>query len=44
MRHVTDLARRVSVPVHNGIDVKPGTLRAILRGAGLAADQFRDLL
>jgi hypothetical protein len=32
-----------SVPVHNR-DLKRGTLRAILREAGLTADELRDLL
>jgi predicted RNA binding protein YcfA (HicA-like mRNA interferase family) len=44
MRHSTDLSRRVTVPVHKGVDLKPGTLRAILRGAGLTAEQLRDLV
>jgi predicted RNA binding protein YcfA (HicA-like mRNA interferase family) len=33
MRHAADLSRRVSIPVHKGTDLKPGTLRAILKGA-----------
>ncbi len=36
-------SRRVTVPMH-GKDVKPGTLRSILKQAGLAADDFADLL
>lgn len=37
-------ARSVSVPVHSGRDLPRGTLRKILRTAGLTAAQFRDLL
>jgi predicted RNA binding protein YcfA (HicA-like mRNA interferase family) len=44
MRHQTDLSRRVSVPVHKGVDLKPGTLRAILRAAQLTADELKTLL
>jgi predicted RNA binding protein YcfA (HicA-like mRNA interferase family) len=32
-----------SVPVHPG-DVKSGTLRAIVKQAGLSDEQFRELL
>jgi predicted RNA binding protein YcfA (HicA-like mRNA interferase family) len=35
--------RRVTVPMH-ARDVRPGTLRAILREAGLTADEFVALL
>ena len=44
MRHTTDLSRRVSVPVHQGTDLKPGTLRGILRAAQLTADDLKALL
>lgn len=44
MRHATDVSRRVSVPVHKGTDIKPGTLRAILKGAGLTAEELKALL
>jgi predicted RNA binding protein YcfA (HicA-like mRNA interferase family) len=44
MRHATDLTRRVSVPVHKGADLRSGTLRAILKGAGLSSDELKDLL
>ena len=44
MRHANDLSRRVSVPVHKGVDLKPGTLRAILKGAGLTMDELKGLL
>jgi len=33
----------VPVPVHTG-DLKPGTLRGIIRDAGLTVDEFQDLL
>lgn len=36
--------RRTTVPVHGGRDVKPGTLRNILRQAGLTVEEFIDLL
>jgi len=32
-------ARRVTVPMHNR-DLKPGTLRAIIREAGMSVDEF----
>lgn len=38
------MARRVSVPVHGGRDLKPGTLRGIIRDAGLTVDEFVALL
>lgn len=34
--------RRVTVPDHK--EIAKGTLRAIIREAGLAVDEFRDLL
>jgi predicted RNA binding protein YcfA (HicA-like mRNA interferase family) len=34
---------KVTVPMHGG-DIKDGTLRSILKQAGLSADQFRNLL
>ena len=36
--------RQVSVPVHGGRDLKPGTLRGIIRDAGLTAAEFIRLL
>jgi predicted RNA binding protein YcfA (HicA-like mRNA interferase family) len=44
MRHGTDMSRRVSVPIHKGKDLKPGTLRGILKGAGLTAEELKALL
>jgi predicted RNA binding protein YcfA (HicA-like mRNA interferase family) len=39
-----DAARTVTVPVHSGRNLKPGTLRAIIRQAGYSVDEFRELL
>jgi predicted RNA binding protein YcfA (HicA-like mRNA interferase family) len=39
-----DPRRAVTVPVHAGRDLKPGTLRSIIRQAGLTVDAFHDLL
>ena len=44
LRHHTDLSRRAIVPVHGSKTVKSGTLRAILRGARIAPEDFADLL
>ncbi len=35
---------RVTVPVHAGRDLKPGTLRSIISQAGLTVAEFTDLL
>jgi len=35
---------RVTIPVHPGRTVPTGTLRAILRDAGLSMDELADLL
>jgi predicted RNA binding protein YcfA (HicA-like mRNA interferase family) len=42
--HPADSARTVTVPVHGNRDLKPGTLRAIIRQAGFTVDEFRELL
>jgi predicted RNA binding protein YcfA (HicA-like mRNA interferase family) len=42
--HPTDATRTVTVPVHGNRDLKPGTLRAIVRQAGFTVDEFRELL
>ena len=42
MRHPD--GRRTTVPVHAGRDIRPGTLRNILRDTGLSVDEFRRLL
>jgi predicted RNA binding protein YcfA (HicA-like mRNA interferase family) len=36
--------RPVIVPVHGGRDLKPGTLRSIIRQAGLSVEEFTVLL
>lgn len=35
---------RLSVPVHGSRDLKPGTLRGIIRDAGLTVDEFCRLV
>lgn len=44
LRHQIDLSRRAIVPVHGSKSVKPGTLRAILRGAKISAEELISLL
>jgi predicted RNA binding protein YcfA (HicA-like mRNA interferase family) len=39
-----DPGRTVTVPVKAGRDLKPGTLRAIIRQAGLTVEEFSGLL
>jgi predicted RNA binding protein YcfA (HicA-like mRNA interferase family) len=39
-----DPTRTVSVPVHAGRDLKPATLRSIIRQAGLTVEEFVELL
>lgn len=34
----------LTVPVHGSDDLKPGTLRGLIRGAGITLDQFCELL
>lgn len=43
LRHKIDLGQRAVVPVHGSKSVKPGTLRAILRGAQISVKEFMDL-
>ncbi|MGI8586541.1 MAG: type II toxin-antitoxin system HicA family toxin [Chloroflexia bacterium] len=43
MRRASD-NKRVTVPVHKGRPVPIGTLHSILRDAGIADDEFRELL
>ena len=43
MRRPSD-GRRVTVPVHEGRTIPPGTLRAILRDADIGVDEFRELV
>ena len=39
-----DDRRRVTVPVHKGRTLPPGTLKGILRDAGLEVEELRRLL
>jgi predicted RNA binding protein YcfA (HicA-like mRNA interferase family) len=39
-----EITRAVTVPVHGNRDLKPGTLRSIVRQAGLSVEQFIELL
>ena len=39
-----DPTRTVTVPVHSGRDLKPGTLRSIIRQAGFNVEEFKELL
>ncbi|MDD1537503.1 MULTISPECIES: type II toxin-antitoxin system HicA family toxin [unclassified Bradyrhizobium] len=39
-----DPTRTVTVPVHAGRDLKPGTLRSIIRQTGLTVEEFTELL
>ncbi len=39
-----DPTRTVTVPVHAGRDLKPGTVRSIIRQAGFTVEEFADLL
>ena len=40
----SDPTRIVIVPVHASRDLKTGTLRSIIKQAGLTIEQFKDLL
>ncbi|MBI4275807.1 MAG: type II toxin-antitoxin system HicA family toxin [Rhizobiales bacterium] len=42
--HSRDPARKVTVPIHSGTDLKRGTLRGIITQAGLTVAEFLDLL
>jgi predicted RNA binding protein YcfA (HicA-like mRNA interferase family) len=42
MKHAD--GRRTTVPVHQGRDIRPGTLRAILRDIGLGPEDLKELL
>ncbi|MEX0853484.1 MAG: type II toxin-antitoxin system HicA family toxin [Bauldia sp.] len=39
-----DMSRTVTVPVHARRELKPGTLRSIIRRAGLTVEEFNRLL
>ncbi|MGO9486756.1 MAG: type II toxin-antitoxin system HicA family toxin [Rhodomicrobium sp.] len=43
MRHKNNVALRVTVPFHSR-DLKTGTLRRIVKDAGLTVEEFEDLL
>jgi predicted RNA binding protein YcfA (HicA-like mRNA interferase family) len=42
--HASDAWGAVTVPFHGARSMKPGTLRNIIRQAGLTVDEFHDLL
>jgi predicted RNA binding protein YcfA (HicA-like mRNA interferase family) len=44
MTYPGDQTRTLTVPVHAARDLKPGTLRSIIRQAGLTVDDFAELL
>jgi len=44
MRHSFDLNRRCVIPVHGSAPIKPGTLRAILKGCGISTEEFKKFL
>jgi predicted RNA binding protein YcfA (HicA-like mRNA interferase family) len=44
LAHSSDPRRAVTVPFHGARSLKPGTLRSIIRQAGLSTEDFRHLL
>jgi predicted RNA binding protein YcfA (HicA-like mRNA interferase family) len=42
--HLFRDGRRVTVPVHGSKDLRLGTLRSILRDAGITEDELREYL
>lgn len=44
VRHASDPTRRASIPMHGSKAVRPGTLRAILKGAGVTIDELNRAL
>ena len=44
LKYPGEPTRTVVVPCHSGRDLKPGTLRAIIRQAGLTVEEFNELL
>ncbi|MDX2155770.1 MAG: type II toxin-antitoxin system HicA family toxin [Hyphomicrobiaceae bacterium] len=44
LAHRDDASRTLVVPLHGTSDLKPGTLRGIIRQAGLTVAEFRELL
>jgi predicted RNA binding protein YcfA (HicA-like mRNA interferase family) len=44
LAHPTDPSRSVVVPVHASRDLKPGTIRSIIKQSGFSVEEFRELL
>lgn len=44
LAHPDDPRRAVTVPFHGSKDLKAGTLRSIIRQAGLTVEEFRELV
>ncbi len=44
LRHRNELRRRTVIPLHGSKPVKPGTLRAILKGTNVTIEEFKKLL
>jgi predicted RNA binding protein YcfA (HicA-like mRNA interferase family) len=44
LTHPDDARRTVTVPFHGARSLKTGTLRSIIRQAGLSVEEFRELL
>jgi predicted RNA binding protein YcfA (HicA-like mRNA interferase family) len=42
--HTSDVARRVTVPLHCSVDLKRETLRGVTAQAGFTVDEFSALL
>ena len=44
LKHHTDPTKRVTVPGHQGFDMPRGTLRSILKQAGMTPEEFAGYL
>jgi predicted RNA binding protein YcfA (HicA-like mRNA interferase family) len=44
LKYPSDPTRTVVVPCHSARDLKPGTLRGIIRQVGFTVDEFNGLL
>ncbi len=44
LTHPGNPSRTVTVPFHPGRDLKPGTIRAIIKQAGFSVEEFTELL
>jgi len=44
LTHSAHVTRTVTVPVHGSRDLKPGTLRSIIRQAGFTVEEFANFL